>query len=78
MGGRIEWQHNIEWYANKIIELTGKNSDLIDVVDTEKDTTLKKSMNFSKAVRDLNHNPKIDPEEGIKRTISWMKSNYNL
>jgi len=78
VGGRIEWQHNIEWYANKIIELTGKNSDLIDVVDTEKDTTLKKSMNFSKAVRDLNHNPKIDPEEGIKRTISWMKSNYNL
>jgi len=33
-------------------------------------------MDFSKAVRDLKHDPKVTPEEGIKRTVEWMKSIY--
>ena len=35
-----------------------------------------KHMDFSKAGRDLKHNPKVTPEEGIKRTVEWMKSIY--
>ena len=35
-----------------------------------------KHMDFSKAVRDLKHDPKVTPEEGIKRTVEWMKSIY--
>jgi dTDP-glucose 4,6-dehydratase len=31
-------------------------------------------MDFSKAVRDLRHDPKITSEEEIKRTVEWMKS----
>jgi len=34
-------------------------------------------MDFSKAVRDLGHDPKVAPEEGIKRTVEWMKSIYH-
>jgi len=34
-------------------------------------------MVFSKAVRDLGHDPKVTPEEGIKRTVEWMKSIYH-
>ena len=34
-------------------------------------------MDFSKAVRDLGHDPKVTPEEGIKRTVEWMKSIYH-
>jgi len=30
----------------------------------------------SKAVRDLKHDPKVTPEEGIRRTVEWMKSIY--
>jgi dTDP-glucose 4,6-dehydratase len=33
-------------------------------------------MDFSKAVRDLHHNPKVTPQEGIKRTVQWMKDYY--
>jgi dTDP-glucose 4,6-dehydratase len=33
-------------------------------------------MDFSKAVKDLRHNPKVTPEEGIKRTVEWMKWFY--
>jgi len=36
-----------------------------------------KHMDFSKAAKDLNHNPKITPEEGIKKTVKWMKKVYN-
>ena len=40
-------------------------------------TTKIKTMDFSKAVRDLKHDPKVTPEEGIKRTVEWMKSIYH-
>jgi len=41
-------------------------------------TTKVKQMDFlnSKAVRDLKHDPKVTPEEGIRRTVEWMKSIY--
>jgi dTDP-glucose 4,6-dehydratase len=35
-------------------------------------------MDFSKAVRDLKHNPKVTPQEGIKRTVQWMKDYYRV
>jgi len=37
-----------------------------------------KQMDFlnSKAVKDLRHDPKITPEEGIRRTVEWLKSIY--
>ena len=45
---------------------------------SEAHTTKVKKMNFEKAKNDLNHDPKINPEEGIKRTVKWMKEYYNL
>ena len=33
-------------------------------------------MDFSKAVRDLKHDPKVPLEEGIPKTIEWMKNIY--
>jgi len=35
-----------------------------------------KKIDCSKAIRDLKHDPKVPPEEGIKRTVEWMKSVY--
>jgi dTDP-glucose 4,6-dehydratase len=35
-------------------------------------------MDFSKARRDLHHDPKVPLEEGIPRTIEWMKTYYGL
>ena len=36
------------------------------------------TVDFSKAIKDLDHNPIIDPHEGIKRTTEWMKSKYGI
>ena len=37
-----------------------------------------KTVDFSKAIKDLNHNPVVDPYEGIKRTTDWMKNYYQF
>lgn len=78
VGGKVEWEQDIESYANIIASLTNVNSSLINVIPSEADTTIKKTMNFDKAIKDLNHSPKINPEQGIKKTIDWMKLYYNL
>jgi len=35
-------------------------------------------MDFSKAVRDLKHDPKVPIVEGIPKAIEWMKKEYGL
>jgi len=35
-------------------------------------------MDFSKARRDLNHDPEVPLEKGIPRTIEWMKKAYGF
>jgi dTDP-glucose 4,6-dehydratase len=37
-----------------------------------------KTMDFTKAVRDLKHDPKVSPEEGVRRTVEWMKQYYRI
>lgn len=45
--------------------------------EAEPFTTKIKTIDFSKAIRDLKHNPVVKPEEGIKKTVEWMKKYYN-
>ncbi|MFX0087804.1 MAG: NAD-dependent epimerase/dehydratase family protein [Candidatus Hodarchaeota archaeon] len=79
IGGRIEWEKDIK----EINDLILKTCDVIDdsfikYKDQEPYTTQKKTMDFSKAVKDLNHNPLVPPEEGIQKTVEWMKNHYSL
>ena len=37
---------------------------------------VKIEVHSDKAIKDLNHNPKVNPEEGIRRTVEWMKDLY--
>ena len=46
--------------------------------EAEAFTTIIKTVDFSKAIKDLDHNPLVGPEEGIKRTTDWMKKYYRL
>jgi dTDP-glucose 4,6-dehydratase len=59
-----------------ILKEVGRDDSLVTYKEAEPFTTKVKQMDFSKAVRDLGHNPKIPPEEGIRRTVEWMKSIY--
>jgi len=46
--------------------------------EAEPFTTRVKYMDFSKARRDLNHDPRVPLEEGIPRTTEWTKKAYGL
>lgn len=78
VGGRIEWEMDIKEYSDLILQATRKTDSLVTYKEEERHTTKVKRMDFSKATQDLNHNPKIDPGEGIKRTVIWMKDYYRL
>ncbi|PYS11091.1 MAG: nucleoside-diphosphate sugar epimerase, partial [Acidobacteria bacterium] len=40
--------------------------------------TKDKVVDVSKAVRDLNHSPRIVLEEGIAATLKWMRQVYRV
>jgi len=37
-----------------------------------------KQMDFSKAVRDLRHDPKVNIHEGIRRYVAWARKVYEV
>ncbi len=78
IGGRPEWEHDIKEYSDMILSACCKDDTLVTYKQAEPYTTKVKHMDFSKAECDLNHNPKISPEEGIERTVEWMKEYYRF
>jgi dTDP-glucose 4,6-dehydratase len=78
VGGRKEWEKDIKEYSDMILTAVGKNDSLITYKETEPHTTKVKTIDFSKAIENLGHDPKVPPEEGIRRTVEWMKSYYGI
>ena len=78
VGGRPEWEKDIKEYSDLVLKAVGRDDSLVTYVESEPHTTKVKHMDFSKAVRDLKHDPKIKPEDGIKRSVQWMRSFYGI
>lgn len=78
VGGKSEWEMDIAEYSDLILKATGAQNALVTYKEAEPFTTKVKTIDFSKAIRDLNHDPKFPPKEGIKRTVEWMKSFYRI
>ena len=78
VGGRPEWEKDIKEYSDMVLEAAGKSDELVTYKESEPFTTKIKQMDFSKAVADLKHDPIVPPEEGIRRTVDWMKQHYRL
>ena len=78
VGGKVEWEMDIKEYSDIVLDITGGDKSLVTYKDSEGFTTKIKTVDFSKAIQDLNHDPIIDPVEGIKRTTEWMKYKYRL
>jgi len=73
VGGREEWEHDIKYVSDLILAHLGKDDSNIIYKSAEPFTTKVKHMDFSKARRDLGHDPLVPLEKGIPRTIEWMK-----
>lgn len=76
VGGKPEWEMDIKQYSDIVLKAVGRDDSIVTYKDAEPFTTKVKHMDFSKAIKDLKHNPKVRPEEGIKRTVEWMKLYY--
>lgn len=78
VGGRPEWERSIEEYSDLILAAVGRDDSLVTYEGEESFTTKVKTMDFSRAVRDLKHDPVVTPEEGVRRTVEWMKWYYRI
>lgn len=76
VAGRPEWERDIKAYSDLVLKAVGKDDSLVSYKDAEPFTTHAKPIDCSKAARDLGHNPKVTPEEGIARTVAWMRDQY--
>lgn len=78
VGGRPEWERTIEEYSDLILAAVGRDDSIVTYEGQEAFTTQVKTMDFSRAVRDLKHDPVVTPEEGVRRTVEWMKWYYRI
>lgn len=78
VGGKSEWEMDIKEYSDLILKAVGLDDSIVIYKEAERFTTKVKTMDFTKAIKDLSHNPQVDPEEGIKRTVEWMKWFYRM
>ncbi len=78
VAGRPEWERDIKEYSDLILEATGKDDSLVTYREAEPFTTKVKKIDCSRAIRDLGHDPRVPPEEGIRRTVQWMKDYYRV
>ena len=76
IGGRKEWECDIKCLSDLVLNYLGKDDSKVEYKEAEPFTTKVKHMDFSKAIRDLKHDPKVPLEEGIPKTIEWIKSIY--
>lgn len=78
VGGKQEWERDIKEYSDMILEAVGIDDSLVIYHDAEPFTTQVKTIDFAKSINDLGHDPHITPEEGIKKTVEWMKWYYRI
>jgi len=78
VAGRPEWERDIKDYSDLILAATGRDDSLVTYEEAEPFTTKVKTIDCSRAIRDLGHDPRVPPEEGIKRTVAWMKEYYRV
>ena len=70
--------HDIETLADIIWKYTGADKSLIEYKDCEVLTTKVKKVDNSLAVRELGHEETVSLEDGVKKTIDWMRDYYRL
>ncbi|MCC7562421.1 MAG: NAD(P)-dependent oxidoreductase [Methanobrevibacter arboriphilus] len=78
VGSKQEWEKDIREYSDIVLNAVGIDDSLVTYHEAEPFTTKVKTIDFSKAIRDLKHNPKVSPEKGIEKTVEWMKEFYNI
>ncbi|KAL7537266.1 hypothetical protein ACHAWF_005712 [Thalassiosira exigua] len=64
-------EYTVKKFAENIKDMTGSSSDII-FLDATKDDPKQRKPNISTAKRELNWQPKVKVEEGLKKTIAYF------
>src|SRR6266566_2261157 len=67
---------SVKEMSGLILNYLGKDDSLVNYLPEDKHNVLNKKPNIEKARRAFGHDPKITLEEGIPRTVEWMKKIY--
>ncbi len=78
VAGRPEWEKDIKEYSDLVLRAVGRDDSIVSYEEAEPFTTRVKHVDCSKAIKDLKHDPRIPPEEGIRRTVAWMRQVYQI
>jgi dTDP-glucose 4,6-dehydratase len=70
--------HSIEELSSLILKVTEADPKLVEYRDAEVLTTRIKKVDNTKAVRDLGHTDTVTLEEGVRRTVAWMRKVYDV
>ena len=70
VGGKVEWEMDIKEYSDIILDVTNGDKNLVTYKESEKFTTKIKTVDFSKAIKDLNHNPVVDQLKASKELLN--------
>jgi len=73
LGGNSEFS-NLE-ITKKILEIMNTDDSMIEYVKDRAGHDLRYAINYSKAKSELNWEPRIGFEEGLKDTVDWYKKN---
>jgi dTDP-glucose 4,6-dehydratase len=74
IGGKQE--HDMKYVSDLILNCIGKDDGCVKYEQAEPFTTKHKKVDISKAIADLGHDSKVTLEQGISRTIEWMREVY--
>jgi dTDP-glucose 4,6-dehydratase len=69
---------SVEEASNLILDYLGKKDDLIEYLPEDRHNVQNKRPDIAKAAETFGHKPIVTLEEGIPRTIDWMRSVYSV
>lgn len=71
-----EEYRSVEDLSRIVLAYLGKTDSMVEYLPEDKHNTVNKRPDVRKAKRDLGHSPLTTLEEGIPKTIEWMKRTY--
>ena len=73
--GGVEYR-SVKDLSDIILKTLGKDDSLVKYLPSDTHNVVNKRPDISKAQRLLSHNPTVTLEEGVAKTIAWMKEVY--
>lgn len=70
--------YDIKSISDYVLKAAGKTDALVTYKEFENQTTVDKKVDNAKAVIDLGMKTTVDLEEGIARTVEWMRRIYDV